>query len=163
MNLELITQLSQLFSFLAVISAIIFGIIQVRQYRIQRRQLAAVELVRSFENPEFTSAFRLIHELPEEITGKELVNRGGEYEEAALILGMKFEAIGFLVYKNIVPIESMEALVGGVSLSLWKRMHSYISLKREEMNQPLYLEWYQWLVEQLQERHRLEQKPAYSG
>jgi hypothetical protein len=55
----------------------------------------------------------------------------------------------------------VEELVGGVGVHLWHRISAWAGAMREEHNQPLLLEWYQWLAERLQERKRPQAVPAY--
>jgi len=161
MNLQTFSELAEIFSFLTVIAAIIFGFIQIRQYQMRRRDLAAIELVRSVQDSEFTKAFRLIHSLPENIAAAELNAKGTEYVDAALALGMKYETIGLLVFKGVVPISTAEELVGGVAITLWKRLSPWVHSIRTEQSQDLFLEWFQWLVNKLEDRNRGQQEPAY--
>lgn len=160
MSLEVFALWSEILGSLAVIVAIGFGAIQIRQFKMQRRDLAAVELVRSFQDREFTQSFRLIHSLPVGISGDDLRAKGVEVEDAALLLGMKYETMGVLVYNHVVPIEVVSELVGGVALSLWDRLHPWIRDIRSEQSQDLFLEWYEWLTERLREYGRDEQSPA---
>lgn len=84
----------------------------------------------------------------------DLTGHGELYEKAALRVGMKFETIGFLVYKGVVPIDAMEDLVGGAALSIWSVLHQWVSETRERRNHPTFMEWYQWLINQVLERDR---------
>jgi hypothetical protein len=161
MNLQTFSIIVDIISSIAVFAAIIFGIIQIRQYQRQRRDAAAIELVRSVQDSEFTDSFRLIHSLPEKVTAEEFKSKGVEYLNAAHTLGMKYETIGLLVHKGVVPISTAEELVGGVAISLWKRINPWVGSIRKEQSQELFLEWYQWFVERLEERNRGLQDPAY--
>ena len=38
-------------------------------------------------------------------------------EEAAFAIGAKYETLGYLVYRGIMPLEMVEELVGGVGVS----------------------------------------------
>ena len=126
MDLQTFAALAEIFGFLAVVIAIVFGFIQIKQYQRQRRDLAAIELVRSLQDREFTKAFRLIHSLPEDISASEFTAKGNEYVDAAFLIGMKYEAIGLLVFRSVVPISAVEELIGGVTIIIWKRMSSKI-------------------------------------
>jgi len=44
---------------------------------------------------------------------------------------------------------------------VWKRLRGWVAAIREEQEVPLFLEWFQWLVQQLEARGRAEQVPAY--
>ena len=82
-------------------------------------------------------------------------------EHAAWALCAKYETVGHLVYREIMPIELVEELLGGIGVHLWRRLRPWVESMRVEQNQPLLMEWFQWLVERLEERKRPEATPAY--
>ncbi len=159
--LQTFANIAQVVGVLAVIAAFAFGMAQIRQYREQRRDAVAVELMRSIQDAEFTRSVRLLLSLPNELTADEVRARGEPYESAALALGTKYETLGYLVYRGIMPIELVEELVGGVGVHLWRRLYPWVSALREQQNQPLLFEWYQWLAERMMRRRRTEAIPAY--
>jgi hypothetical protein len=161
MTLQTLSIIVDIFSSIAVLAAIIFGLIQIKQFRQQRRDVAAIELVRSVQDSEFTNAFRLIHSLPENISAVDFEEKGSEYIEAADILGMKYETIGLLVYKGVVPISTAEELIGGIAITLWKRLYPWVESVRKDQSQDLFLEWFQWFVDRLEDRKRGDQEPAH--
>jgi hypothetical protein len=161
MDLQTFSLMADILGSISVIAAIIFGVNQITQFRRQRRDQAAIELVRSVQDSEFTSAFRLIHSLPTTITAEEFKSKGAEYHDAALTLGMRYETIGLLVFRRVIPITIVEDLVGGVAISLWERMGPWVHSIRKEQSQGLFLEWFEWVVERLHDRQRNLQSPAF--
>ncbi len=161
MDLQTLSQMAEVGGFIAVLAAIIFGYIQLKDAKRQRNDLAAIELVRSFQDSEFTTAFRLIHGLSEEVSASDLVDKGSEYIDAALLIGIKYETMGVLVYRGVVPIAAVEELIGGIALTLWQRVRPWAESIREVQSQDRFLEWFQWLVERLEERSVGEIKPAF--
>ena len=91
MDLQTLSQLAEVLGFITVIAAIVFGAVQIRQLGQQRRDLAAVVLVRSFQDTAFIHALLLIHDLPADISAADLRAKGRDYEEAAITIGMKYE------------------------------------------------------------------------
>ena len=160
MNLENIGILVELFSFFAVVAAIIFGLIQVKQFKRQRQDIATVELVRSFQTSDFTVAFRLLHSLPEDISASEFAAKGTEYIDAAWSLGFAYETTGVLVFKEVIPIAAVEDLIGGIGITLWKRLSPWVHMIRKEQSQEHIFEWFQWLVERMEERECNDKEPA---
>ncbi len=77
MDLQTLANFAQILGAAAVVAAIVFGIAQIRQFRLQRRDSAAAELVRSFQDVEFSRSFRLISALPKEATAAEVRARLG--------------------------------------------------------------------------------------
>ena len=161
MNIANIGIIVELISFLAVIAAIIFGYIQIKQIRRQRQDLAAVELVRSFQTSDFTVAFRLLHSLPEDISASEFAAKGTEYTDAAWSLGFAYETTGVLVFREVVPLAAVEDLIGGVGITLWKRLSPWVHMVRKEQSQEHIFEWFQWLVERMEERGCNIKEPAH--
>jgi hypothetical protein len=159
--LETLANLAQVLGATAVAAAIIFGLAQIRQFRQQRRDALAVELMRSIQDAEFTRSLRVLFTLPLETSAEEIRARGHAIEDAAWALCAKYETLGYLVYRGIMPIDLVEELVGGVGVHLWARLRPWAECIREEQNQPLLLEWFQWLAERLQDRKRPQAVAAY--
>ena len=159
--LQTLANLSQVLGALAVVAAIVFGLAQIRQFRQQRRDALAVELMRSIQDAEFTRSFRLLFALPTSITAAEFRALGETYEVASWALAAKYETLGYLVFRGIMPLELVEELVGGVGVHLWLRLQPWVLALRQEQGQPLLLEWFQWLAERLQARERPQAVPSY--
>ena len=128
---------------------------------LERLDAAAIELMRSIEDHQFTHAFRLIYPLPEQMPAEDLRALGADYEEAALVLGARFESMGLLVYRDSLPMHLVEEIIGGAVVLLWRRLRPWVEAHRREQNHPLLFEWFQWLAERLDERGRPTQTPAY--
>ena len=161
MDLNILTQISQTLGGITFLVAFIIGITQVRQFRRQRRDSAAIELMRSFQDNEFINSLRLVHSLPRGLRASELRAKGVEYETAAYTLCARFESIGLLVYRRSIPYHLLEELIGGTVVDLWTRLRPWVEDVRTEQGQRLLFEWVQWLADRLTERGRVEQPVAY--
>ncbi len=161
MDLNEIVKIVQILGILVLIYGMWIGIKQFRLLRNQRRDLAIMECARSFEDREFTEAYRLLTTLKPGQTKEQINALGDEYEIAALRAGMKFETIGLLVYKGVVPIDAMEDLVGGAALTIWKVLEIWVDETRIDRSHSTFWEWYQWLVDRLIERGESNRSPAY--
>jgi len=160
MNFNDILAIFQVLGIFAVLYGIVIGIKQLKLDRKQRRDLAVMECARSFEDSEFTEAYRMLAELDLNLSKQEILDMGDQYESAIIRVGMKFETIGLLVYKDVVPIDAIEDLVGGVAILLWDILHNFVKESREQGHHPTYFEWFHWLVDRLKERGRFENQPA---
>ena len=161
MTLSDIANIVEILGVLAVVFGIAFGLVQLKQHRTQRRDLAVLECARWFEDQDFTEAYRLLSIL-EPVTSKAQFDElGDEYESAAIRVGMKFETIGLLVHRGVVPISAMEDLVGGAALTIWHVIEPWVTETRVSRSHPTFWEWYQWLVERLEERGRANRAPAF--
>jgi len=161
MDLTTIANLARIIGSIAVISGITFGIIQIRQYQQQRRDIAAVQLVNSFQNPDFNKSLRRIWSLPDDVTAKEIRERGDDWEEAAFQVGMTLETMGVLVYRRIVPLSILDELMGDAILILWKKLLPWVEHLRSEQQRDSAYEWFQWLADRLAEIDRRTESGAY--
>jgi hypothetical protein len=161
MTLSDIANLVEIIGIVAIIFGIVFGLLQLRQHRKQSHDMAILELARSFEAPEFTEAYMLVTTLDAGILDKELQSRGPEFVAAAMRVGWKFETVGMLIYHRVVPMDAMADLVGGFSLKLWSILSAWAEEMRQTKQQPEFFEWYQWLVDKLEERGDSGGAPAY--
>lgn len=159
--LDTLANLAQILGAIAVVTAFFFGLAQIRQFHQQRRDALAVELMRSIQDTEFTRSLRIMLTLPANTSAEDFRARGDVFEDAAWALAAKYETLGYLVYRGIMPIDLVEELVGGVGVHLWARMRPWAEAIRVEHNQPLMLEWFQWLADRLEERERPKAVPAY--
>lgn len=56
-ELATLANMAEIFGVIIVIGGLFFAVLQMRQIRQQRRELAAIELFRFFGNPKFTEAY----------------------------------------------------------------------------------------------------------
>ena len=161
MNLSDLANIVEIIGLFAIASGVFSVLLQLRQHRVQRRDLAIFEISRSFEDKDFTEAYRLITSLPDGVTMSKLKELGPEHEAAAYRVIMKFEAAGLLVHRGVIPFDAMEDLVGGAALALWNVLETWVHEVRDSHSNAYFLEWYQWLVERLQERGRTTRQPAF--
>jgi hypothetical protein len=159
--LDTLANIAQVLGALAVVVAIAFGVLQIRQFRQQRRDALAVELMRSIQDAEFTRGLRVVLTLPMGSSLEDFRARGPDFEAAVWSIAAKYETLGYLVFRGIMPIDLVEELVGGVGVNLWERLRPWALAVREEQGQPLMLEWFQWLAERLVDRKRPQAVPAF--
>jgi len=159
-TIEILTQFAPLLSFITIFIAILFGIIQLRQFKTQRKDLAAVEIMRTMQDNQFTESLHLINKFDYIENVEYLRKFDPDLEKAIFAISTKFETLGFLVYKKVIPIEFVEQLIGGVCISLWHKLSPYIMDYRSVNDQKLFLEWFEWLSFQFKARKRDQAKPA---
>lgn len=161
MDLNFWSQIAQILSGITVVAGVVFGFLQFHQYQHQRRDAAALELMRSFQDNEFTQAMRMLYALPDDLSAAEFRAHGSEYEDAALVVGTRFETMGLLGFREDIPFDLLEDLIGGVCVALWLKIRHWAEDVRRAQDQKMFLEWFQWLVERLMERGRTAKTPAY--
>lgn len=161
MDLETLANLSQIASGTTIVGGTVFGLMQLSEYRKQRRDAVAAELMRAFMSPELSNAIALIRALPDGVSADQLRSYGPETERAAVLINMTFETMGLLVFQRIAPFALVLELTGGIIVVMWHKLHPWMCQIRVEQAQPSWAEWFQWLAEQC-ERHKTRQEPAYS-
>jgi hypothetical protein len=161
-NLTVLANLAEIFGTLTILGGGIFAIIQIREFRAQRRQAVSVELLRSFQGPDFGRAMNLIRELPDRVSAEEMRARGPEYEPAAILISTTFETVGLIAYREMASFDMVSELMGGIALVMWRKLETWQGTVRQENAQPSWGEWYQWLAEQLERQSaEKEARPAY--
>jgi len=158
--LNQLAELAPLLSFITVSVGVIFGIMQIRQFKQQRNYMAAVEVMRTMQTRDFTDSLKIVNKLDSGLTREDIQNNHGDAELSILALTTKFETLGYLVYRKVIPIEFVEQLVGGVSISLWDKLNQYVLDFREEEENPILLEWFEWLAFQFRQRNRHKSQSA---
>ena len=134
MDLNTLSQVAEVFGGVAVVTAVVFGVIQLRQFQQQRRDMAAVELMRTLQDSAFTRAFHLIYSIPDGLRAAEIRARGTEYEAPAFTICARFETIGLLVFRGNIPSQLVEELVGGLVIKLWQKLLFWVEDVRVEQN-----------------------------
>ncbi len=161
MDLETIANISQIASATTIVGGTVFGLLQISEYRKQRRDSVAAELMRAFMSPELANAVALIRTLPDGVSAEDLRRRGPETEKAAVLVNMTFETMGLLVFERIAPFKLVLELTGGMIVVMWHKLGPWMQQVRKEQAQPSWAEWFEWLALQC-ERHKHLQAPAYS-
>jgi hypothetical protein len=159
-NLETLANMADVASAAAVIGGIVFGLIQLSEYRKQRRGAAAAELMRTFYSADLANAVTVIRSLPDGIPATDLRQRGQDVEKAAVLISTTFETMGLLAFERIAPFELVERLTGGIVVVMWRKLGPWLACVRQEQSQPSWAEWFEWLALQCAQ-HKHAVQPAY--
>ena len=71
-NLSTLANMAEILGVIIVIGGLFFAVLQMRQIRQQRRELAAIELFRFFGNPRFTAAYQMVLHLPDGLSAEDI-------------------------------------------------------------------------------------------
>ena len=149
-NLETLANYAEILGVLSVIAGIAFAIIQLQQFRNQRRDLAAVELIRGWQTPEFTKALNTLQMLPDPEESAKLRDQGADLENMAFLVGMFFESAGVMVNRKLIPLDIVDDLMGGVTRVVWIKV--FVWIEEVRTINPRAFEWWEWLTQQLDKR-----------
>lgn len=160
-DLSQLANIAEIVGVLIVIGGLFFAVIQMRQIRQQRREMAAIELFRFFGSPHFSRAYQRVLALPDGLNREDLEKQAPDIERCAMIISTTMENIGVMVFHRIVPSRVVSDLIGTSTVLLWNKLGNWIEDMRMEMNNPAAFEWFQWLAEALAKMDSHSQPPAY--
>lgn len=162
-DLSRLADMAEILGAMVVIGGLIFAVLQMRHYRQQRRELAAIELFRSFGNPDFNRAYRNILNLPSGLSGAEIGAQYPDAEQCAMLICTTMENVGVMTFQRIVPFRVVKNLIGSSTVLLWRRLEGWVVDLRLRIEDPEAFEWFQWLAEKLDEYRDDSELPAYEA
>jgi hypothetical protein len=133
------------------VGGVAFAVLQIRHFQRQRLEAAAMELIRAWQSPDFTQAFRVVQSLPDGMSACALRAHAPDTETCATLIGSTFESIGVMVYRRIVPLALVNELLGGAAVHLFHKLEPWILEQRAEQSRDNVYEWFQWLTERLED------------
>ena len=159
MDLDILIGLAET---LAIVSGLLFAFMQIRVSRKQRSRESALQLLHSFQTPEFHQAVSILVDLPEGLSKEEIEARLGEYMTCLLVLFGTFESLGILIYRQEIDIRLVEDFFSGVIILTGNKLKNYFEEVRDLSKRPTYYEWTQWMYEQVKKRESTSPAiPAY--
>src|SRR5262245_26453525 len=135
MHLDLAVWLNLVSTF-AIVGALIFTAVQVRQGNIKRRDLAAVTLIQTTQSEGWTRPLEIVSNLPHNATVADVERAGLEVQRAMIDFGVRLETIGYMVFRRTIDLQTADDLIGGVALTFWSRTKQWATRERERMGNP---------------------------
>ena len=161
-DLDALANIAEILGAVFVVGGVAFAIVQIRQFRRQRLEIAALELTKTFQNADFTRAYTELFGIPDGIRAAELRAQGPDLEAHAILVSIAFESIGVMVHRRIVPLEVVDDLMGGTIVGYWHKLSNWVEEVRAESHRDDTHEWFQWLAERIEQRTpRVAYVPAY--
>jgi hypothetical protein len=146
-QLETLMQVATLTTLLA---GVIFGIMEIRRARKARAEKAEVEIFSACIQEAFNDAQMLVLELPPDASPDQIRGSPNLRRAAELVVDL-YGYFGMMVFYRIIPLRTLDLLVGGVLRANWIRLYEYVESQRDTLNIPAYGEWFQWLAERLEQ------------
>jgi len=145
----------QIIEAIAVSFGVAFALIEWRQHSRRHEREAALELLHSFQTPEFAKALLLVYELPDELLSKKDIEEHlGEDMHIVYALTTTWESIGVLVFKGEISLSLVSDFFSGPIKISWQKLQKYYIEQREQHQRETIGEWFQWLAERLAEREQ---------
>jgi hypothetical protein len=161
MHLDL-SSLLNLISTVAIVAALIFAALQVRQGNLKRRDQAAVTMIQTALSENSARILELFGEIPENASATVINQLGSETKRILFEFAIRLEVMGYMVFRRIVELEMVDELAGGAVLAFWSRAKAWAEHAREQAGHAEFMEWCQWLAQRIAERRaRLSYEPAH--
>lgn len=147
-----VSTLANLAQALAVVIAVVFGIVKVRQFARARRREAAFTLMRSLQTPEMLRGLLILDRLPKGLGAEEIKSEvGDEFLHLQTLLGT-WESLGILVFYGEVELDLVDEFYSGPIVHSWEKLKGVVANVRERTGRETRWEWFQWLAERMMER-----------
>lgn len=157
MHLDFATTLN-IISTLAIVGALIFTGLQVQEANSARRDQASVAVILTTQS----SSSDVLSRLPANASIADIELSSPETQRALFEFGVRLETIGYMVNKRMVRLDTVDDLIGGVTLVYWSRAKAWVEAERARTGNPKLFEWCQWVATQITKRHaKGKDIPAY--
>ena len=134
---------------LAVVLAVVFGLIELRHAVRDRRDHAAVDIVRTVQTQEVRRAVERVLKLPDD-ADPDVIRGDPVMLDAALAVDSACEMWGSMVFEGVVDLHLLDRMVGGWVRGTWSRLRRWVEAERAENRNPNVGEWWQWLYARLE-------------
>lgn len=142
--------IGQIVGGLAVLFGVLFAIVQLRDVRNQRRDAAAVDIIRAVQTQEIRRAAYTVLALPNTVA-PDRIRSEPKLLEAALAMDSACEMWGSMVFEGVVPLQMLDRMAGGWVSGAWAKLHAWVEDERKRTGNVNIAEWWQWVVERLAE------------
>src|SRR5262245_8275299 len=133
----------------AVVLGLLFGLAELRQSNRDRKDHAAVDIVRTVQTQEVRRAVSRVLALPHDVDPA-VVRSDPELMEAELAVDSACEMWGAMVFEGVVDHHLLDRMVGGWVRGSWRRMRRFVEDERTRTRSPNVAEWWHWLYELLE-------------
>ena len=134
---------------LAVVLGVVFGLAELRHATRNRRDHAAVDIVRTVQTQDVRRAVDRVFNLPDDADPK-VIRGDPAMLDAALAVDSACEMWGSMVYEGVVDLHMLDRMVGGWVRGTWSRLRRWVEAERTDSRNVNVGEWWQWLYERLE-------------
>lgn len=146
----------QMLEAVAVVFGVGFAVVQVRQHQRRQARESAMELLHSFQTPEFAKALTLVYEMPDGLSKREVEERLGDDLHLVYAMTTTWESLGVLVFRRELSLELIDDFFSGPVRITWRKLRGYFAEQREEQDRGTIAEWFEWLADRMADRESRE-------
>src|SRR5437879_5546558 len=133
---------------LTVITGVGFGLVEAQRSRRARQERAAFAAVQAILTPEWMKSMVVVHSIPDGSSAL-AIEADARVLDAAHVVDVILEGLGYSVYARVVPLRVVGDLVGGTVRLAWRKLRPYVEEERRRSGSQKTFEWFQWLAAQL--------------
>lgn len=133
----------------AVALGVFFALVQLHHANRTRRDVAAVDIVRTVQTQEVRRAVERVLRLPNDAEPAQIRN-DPVLLDAALAVDSACEMWGCMVFEGVVHHHMLDRMVGGWIRGTYCRLRRWIEAERTDKQNVNIAEWWQWLYELLE-------------
>ena len=133
---------------LTVLVAILFGLFEIRKARHERAERAAFSVISTVMSSAWIDSLNTVLLMPASISVEDIQN-DPKLTKAVHSIAFLMEAIGYSVFCRLVPLRTVDELIGGAAVLAWRQTLAYAQAERDRSGSEKVWEWFQWLSEQL--------------
>jgi hypothetical protein len=141
-----------LISTIAIVMALAFAGVQVREANRARRDQASVALLQSAQGDTWTRSMDTISRIPPGLDADDVDAQGTAATAALVDFAVRVETIGYMVFSRMVSLDMVDDLLGGVVLMFWSRARTWTMRERLRTGNAKLFEWCEWLADRIGER-----------
>lgn len=149
---ELVSLIANVALALSLVTALVFGIAQVRQAARDRRERLTLEALRAFSERGFAELMHHVqwHPLPQ--TREELRVLPGDQQVLFVQMAQQMESLGLMVAEDLINLDLVDKTLGDFVITCWNKYQPVFLDMREKNPDPYLGEYFQWLAETIAKR-----------
>jgi hypothetical protein len=136
---------------LTVLTAVVFGLVEMRRARKDREERAAFVAVQAILRPAWIGSMTLVQAISDGTTPSQ-IEADPRLFQAVQSIACILESLGYAVFARMVPLNVVDEVLGGAVRVAWRKLRGYVEFERERAGSQKNWEWFQWLAEQI-DRH----------
>jgi len=107
--------LSNFATTLTVLVAILFGMFEIRKARQERAERAAFSVISAIMSPMWINSLITVLLMPTSISVED-IQKDPKLMKAVHSIAFVMEAIGYAVFRRLIPLSTVDELIGGATL-----------------------------------------------
>src|SRR5262249_235353 len=126
---------------LTVLTAVVFGLIEMRRARKDREERAAFVAVQAILTPAWIKSMTLVQAIEDGTTPARIKGDSGFFQAVESIACI-LESLGYAVFARMVPLNVVDELLGGTVRVAWRKLRGYVEYERERAGSEKNWEWF---------------------